>query len=44
MQIQRADYEVEIARRRYEASDPANRLVAAELESRWEQGFATESG
>src|SRR5262249_32883425 len=38
-QIQRADYEVEIARRRYEASDPANRLVAAELESRWEQAL-----
>ena len=32
MQIQRAEYEVEIARRRYEATDPANRLVAAELE------------
>jgi DNA invertase Pin-like site-specific DNA recombinase len=39
MQIQRADYEVEIARRRYEASDPANRLVAAELESRWEEAL-----
>jgi DNA invertase Pin-like site-specific DNA recombinase len=39
MQIQRADYEVEIARRRYEASDPANRLVAAELEERWEQAL-----
>src|SRR3954471_20878885 len=36
MQIQRAEYEVEIARRRYEATDPANRLVAAELEGRWE--------
>ena len=39
MQIQRADYEVEIARRRYESADPANRLVAAELESRWEQAL-----
>lgn len=37
MQIQQADYQVELARRRYEATDPANRLVAAELESRWEQ-------
>src|SRR5262249_29498370 len=37
MQIQRAEYEVEIARRRYEATDPANRLVAAELEVRWEE-------
>ncbi len=39
MQIERAEYEVEIARRRYEATDPANRLVAGELESRWEQSL-----
>jgi DNA invertase Pin-like site-specific DNA recombinase len=39
MQVQRAEYEVEIARRRYEATDPANRLVAAELEVRWEQAL-----
>jgi len=39
MQIQRADYEVEITRRRYEAADPANRLVAAELEVKWEQSL-----
>jgi DNA invertase Pin-like site-specific DNA recombinase len=37
LQLQRADYEVELARRRYEATDPDNRLVAAELESRWEE-------
>jgi hypothetical protein len=37
MQVQQADYQVELARRRYEATDPANRLVAGELESRWEQ-------
>lgn len=37
MQVQQADYEVDLARRRYEATDPANRLVAAELEARWEQ-------
>jgi DNA invertase Pin-like site-specific DNA recombinase len=36
MQIERAEYEVELARRRYEKADPANRLVAAELEVRWE--------
>jgi DNA invertase Pin-like site-specific DNA recombinase len=36
MQIQQADYEVDMARRRYEAADPANRLVAGELEARWE--------
>ncbi len=39
MQIQRTEYEVEIARRRYEATDPANRLVAAELEVRWEEAL-----
>jgi DNA invertase Pin-like site-specific DNA recombinase len=36
LQLQRADYEVELARRRYEASDPENRLVSAELEATWE--------
>jgi excisionase family DNA binding protein len=30
-----AEYEVELARRRYEAVDATNRLVAAELERRW---------
>lgn len=37
MQIEQAEYEVELACRRYEAADPANRLVAGELEARWEQ-------
>jgi hypothetical protein len=36
LQLRRADYEVELARRRYEASDPENRLVCAELEALWE--------
>ena len=36
LQLRRADYEVEMARRRYEAADPENRLVTAELESLWE--------
>lgn len=36
LQRQRTDYEIELARRRYEAADPANRLVAAELEAQWE--------
>jgi DNA invertase Pin-like site-specific DNA recombinase len=36
LQLQRADYEVELARRRYEATDPENRLVASELEAHWE--------
>jgi hypothetical protein len=34
--IQRATYEASLARRRYEEVDPSNRLVAAELETRWE--------
>jgi len=39
LQLQRADYEVELARRRYEATDPDNRLVAAALEGRWEEAL-----
>jgi DNA invertase Pin-like site-specific DNA recombinase len=39
LQLQRADYEVELAQRRYEATDPANRLVAAELEAQWEEAL-----
>jgi hypothetical protein len=39
LQLQQADYEVELARRRYEAIDPENRLVAAELEARWEEAL-----
>ena len=34
--VQRAQYEVDLARRRYEAVDPANRLVASTLEEQWE--------
>jgi DNA invertase Pin-like site-specific DNA recombinase len=37
--LQRAEYEVELARRRYEAADPDNRLVASELEATWEQAL-----
>ena len=33
--VQRAQYEVDRARHQYDAVDPANRLVAAELEARW---------
>src|SRR5262249_37437198 len=39
LQRQRAEYEVELAQRRYEAADPANRLVAAELEAQWEEAL-----
>ncbi|EKU96735.1 site-specific recombinase, DNA invertase Pin [Leptolyngbya sp. PCC 7375] len=35
-QIKRAEYEVSLARRRYEQVDPENRLVAASLEQQWE--------
>jgi DNA invertase Pin-like site-specific DNA recombinase len=34
--VERAIYESELARRRYEEVDPSNRLVASELERRWE--------
>jgi excisionase family DNA binding protein len=35
MRLQQADYEAQLAERRYEQVDPANRLVAANLERRW---------
>jgi hypothetical protein len=35
-QLRRLRYEAELAQRRYEQVDPDNRLVAAELENRWE--------
>ena len=35
LDLQAARYEAERARQRYDAVDPANRLVAEELESRW---------
>ncbi len=37
MRIQRAEYEAQLAQRRYEEVDPSNRLVASTLESRWNQ-------
>lgn len=37
--LQQAEYEVQLAGRRYEAADPDNRLVAGELEARWEQAL-----
>jgi hypothetical protein len=36
-QVRRATYEAHLARRRYEAVDPDNRLVAASLERCWEE-------
>jgi DNA invertase Pin-like site-specific DNA recombinase len=38
----RARYEVELAERRYQAVDPANRLVALTLETRWEEALREE--
>jgi DNA invertase Pin-like site-specific DNA recombinase len=39
--LERARYQAELARRRYERVDPDNRLVAAELERRWEDKLQT---
>jgi DNA invertase Pin-like site-specific DNA recombinase len=41
--LEHARYQVTYARRQYDAVDPANRLVAAELERRWNQALATEA-
>ena len=35
LEVDQARYEARLAERRYEAVDPENRLVAAELEARW---------
>lgn len=39
LQLQRLHYQVRLAERQYQACDPENRLVASELERRWEQGL-----
>ncbi|MFC1572927.1 recombinase family protein [Candidatus Eisenbacteria bacterium] len=39
LRIQRAEYEVQLAQRRYEEVDPSNRLVASTLEKRWNDGL-----
>jgi DNA invertase Pin-like site-specific DNA recombinase len=39
MRLERAQYEADLAQRRYEQVDPANRLVAAWLESRWNEAL-----
>ena len=38
--LEKARYEAERIRRQYDAVDPANRLVAGELESRWNAALA----
>jgi hypothetical protein len=35
LELEQARYEVRLSSRRYEAVDPENRLVASELEARW---------
>jgi DNA invertase Pin-like site-specific DNA recombinase len=40
MALEKARYEVDRARRQYDAIDPANRLVAGELEERWNTALA----
>ena len=37
MRLERAEYEAQLAQRRYEEVDPSNRLVAATLEQRCPQ-------
>jgi DNA invertase Pin-like site-specific DNA recombinase len=37
MKLQRAEYEAQLAQRRYEQVDPAHRLVASTLEQQWNQ-------
>ena len=39
MRLERAEYEARLAERRYEEVDPANRLVAATLEQRWNEAL-----
>jgi DNA invertase Pin-like site-specific DNA recombinase len=38
-QLQRLQYQADLAERRYQECDPSNRLVAAELEQRWERAM-----
>ncbi len=38
--LTQARYEADLARRQYDAVDPQNRLVAAELERRWNERLA----
>ena len=40
-QLQRLRYQTELARRQFDRVDPDNRLVAAELERRWEAALRT---
>ncbi|MFL7868698.1 MAG: recombinase family protein, partial [Anaerolineales bacterium] len=37
MELEQARYEAQLAERRYAACDPENRLIASQLEARWEE-------
>ena len=39
MRIERAQYEADLAERRYDAVDPGNRLIASTLEQRWNEAL-----
>jgi excisionase family DNA binding protein len=39
MRLERLEYQAQLAQRRYEEVDPANRLVASTLEQRWNQAL-----
>ena len=41
--LERATYEADLARRRYQEVDPSNRLVASELERGWEAALKVQS-
>lgn len=44
LQLERARYQTERARRQFDAAEPENRLVARELERRWEEALRAERG
>ena len=41
MRLQHAEYDAQLAQRRFEEVDPANRLVAATLEKQWNEALTT---
>lgn len=40
LELEQARYEASLAERRYASCDPSNRLIAAELEKRWEEALS----
>ncbi len=42
--VEKASYEISLARRQYDAVDPENRLVAQQLEDRWEKALEELNG